>query len=46
VTVDTQATFENPRRYPQGIEHVMVNGELAVRDGETTERLPGQAVRK
>lgn len=45
-TVNTQATFENPRRYPKGIEHVIVNGELAVRDSEITERLPGQAVRK
>jgi N-acyl-D-amino-acid deacylase len=46
VTVDTQATFENPRRYPKGIEHVMVNGEFVVRGGETTGELPGRAVRQ
>ena len=46
VTVGSQATFENPRRYPQGIEHVVVNGTFAVRDGETTGSLPGRAVRK
>jgi len=45
-TVESRATFENPRQYPNGIDHVIVNGELAVRDGKTTGNLPGQAVRK
>ena len=46
VTVESRATFENPRRHPKGIEHVLVNGEFVVRDGETTGNLPGRAVRK
>ncbi|RAW46265.1 D-aminoacylase, partial [Halorubrum sp. 48-1-W] len=45
-TVKSRATFEHPRRYPEGIDHVVVNGELAVRNGETTGALPGRAVRK
>jgi N-acyl-D-amino-acid deacylase len=44
-TVESRATFERPRQYPTGIDHVVVNGELAVRDGETTGSLPGEAVR-
>jgi N-acyl-D-amino-acid deacylase len=44
-TVGSRATFENPRQFPKGIDHVVVNGELAVEDGETTGALPGEAVR-
>ncbi len=29
------ATFEDQHRYPEGIEHVILNGRSAVRDGET-----------
>ncbi|WP_227380278.1 N-acyl-D-amino-acid deacylase family protein [Haladaptatus halobius] len=46
VRVKSHATFENPRRFPEGIDHVLVNGEFAVRDGETTENLPGRTIRK
>ncbi|MFB6201755.1 MAG: amidohydrolase family protein [Halorhabdus sp.] len=45
-TVESRATFEKPRRFPRGIDHVVVNGELAVKDGETTGLLPGEAIRK
>jgi N-acyl-D-amino-acid deacylase len=31
-----RATFENPHQYPDGIEHVIVNGELTVSGGEHT----------
>ncbi len=34
-----RATFEDSRQYPKGIEHVVVEGELAVRYGESY--LPG-----
>jgi N-acyl-D-amino-acid deacylase len=43
--VDTRATFENPRRYPTGMPHVLVNGEFVVRDGEMTGERPGRAIR-
>jgi N-acyl-D-amino-acid deacylase len=39
------ATYEDPHRYPLGIEHVLVNGRLVVRDGEHTGSLPGTLVR-
>ena len=39
--------FENyPHRYPEGIDHVLVNGTLVVEDGEHTGALPGQALRR
>ena len=43
--VESPATFEDSRRYPRGIDHVLVNGEFAVRADETTGDLPGRAVR-
>lgn len=36
-----KATFEQPRLYSEGVEHVLVNGEFAVRDGELTGALAG-----
>lgn len=43
--VADRATFEDPVQYPAGIRHVMVGGELVVRDGELTGARPGQVVR-
>lgn len=43
--VRSNATYDQPRRYPDGIEHVIVNGELVVDTGEHTGRLPGRALR-
>jgi N-acyl-D-aspartate/D-glutamate deacylase len=39
------ATFEQPKQYPVGIEHVLVNGIPVLRDGEHTGAKPGKAVR-
>ena len=36
-----RATFEEPRLYTEGVVHVLVNGNLAVRDGEVTGALAG-----
>jgi N-acyl-D-amino-acid deacylase len=36
------ATYENPHRYPDGIEHVIVNGRSVIKDGEHTGSLPGR----
>jgi N-acyl-D-aspartate/D-glutamate deacylase len=33
-TVRDVATYAAPHAYPQGIVHVLVNGEFAVRDGQ------------
>jgi N-acyl-D-aspartate/D-glutamate deacylase len=44
-TVADGATFEVPHAYPRGIDHVMVNGTLTIRDGEQTGALAGRPVR-
>jgi N-acyl-D-aspartate/D-glutamate deacylase len=44
-TVGDVATYEDPHRYPRGIEHVLVNGSFVVRDGEHTGSLPGTLLR-
>jgi N-acyl-D-amino-acid deacylase len=45
-TVRSLATYEDPRRYPVGIPHVIVNGVAVVRDGVHTGALPGRALRR
>ncbi len=44
-TVGSPATYENPRQFPTGLPHVLVNGEFVVRDGEHTGATPGTAIR-
>ena len=39
------ATFDDPHRYPVGIEHVLVNGRFVIKDGEHTGSLPGRVLR-
>ncbi|MBA7560533.1 N-acyl-D-glutamate deacylase [subsurface metagenome] len=45
-TVIDRATFENPHRYPDGIDHVIVNGTPVVRHGEHTGSIPGRILKK
>ncbi len=45
-TVRDHASYEDPHRYPSGIEHVLVNGRLAVEHGEHTGSLPGRVLRR
>jgi N-acyl-D-amino-acid deacylase len=45
-TVASNATYEEPRRYPTGIDHVIVNGTPVVNEGEHTGALPGRVVRR
>jgi len=40
-----RATFENPNQYPEGIQYVLVNGQIAVDAGKRTPVLAGQVVR-
>jgi N-acyl-D-amino-acid deacylase len=42
--VADQATYEDPHRYPVGIEHVIVNGRFVIKDGEHTGSLPGRVL--
>jgi N-acyl-D-amino-acid deacylase len=44
-TIRSNATYDEPRRFPTGIDHVIVNGTLVVRDGEHTGATPGRAIR-
>ena len=43
--VTDRATYEAPHRYPEGIEHVLVNGRFVIKDGEHTGSLPGRVLR-
>ncbi|MEA2661568.1 MAG: N-acyl-D-amino-acid deacylase [Chloroflexota bacterium] len=43
-TVAGRGTWFEPRRYPVGIQHVLVNGVPVVRDGKTTAATPGRVV--
>jgi N-acyl-D-amino-acid deacylase len=43
--IDDRATFEEPHQYAVGVQHVLVNGQLVIRDGEHTGALPGRVVR-
>ncbi|HUF94148.1 MAG TPA: D-aminoacylase [Candidatus Limnocylindria bacterium] len=38
------ATYERPARYPEGIEHVVVNGRFVIKSGEHTGSLPGKVL--
>jgi N-acyl-D-amino-acid deacylase len=44
-TVRSWATYDEPRRFPDGIEHVIVNGVQVVEDGRHTGATPGRALR-
>ncbi len=45
-TVRSNATHDDPRRFPTGIEQVIVNGTLVVRDEQHTGATPGRALRR
>jgi N-acyl-D-amino-acid deacylase len=40
-----RATYEDPFHYPEGIEYVLVNGEVVLDRGKHTGALPGKALR-
>jgi N-acyl-D-amino-acid deacylase len=44
-TVADRATYQEPHRYPAGIEHVLVNGCFVIKDGEHTGSRPGKVLR-
>jgi N-acyl-D-aspartate/D-glutamate deacylase len=44
-TVAEEATYEEPARYPAGIEHVIVNGRPAILSGAETGERPGRLLR-
>ena len=44
-TVENLATYGNPHVFPKGIPYVLVNGEIAIKEGEPTGILAGKALR-
>ena len=42
--IQDKATYSEPHRYPEGIEFVLVNGQIVVEQGAHTGALPGQIV--
>ncbi len=40
--VADRATFTNPKRYPEGIDYVLVNGKAVIFAGEHTQARPGR----
>jgi N-acyl-D-amino-acid deacylase len=44
-SVADRATFQDPHQFPVGLPHVIVNGEVAVRDGRHTGVLAGRVLR-
>jgi N-acyl-D-amino-acid deacylase len=45
-TVVDEATEFEPHRYPTGIDHVVVNGVVAIADGRETGRTGGRLLRR
>lgn len=44
-SVKQHATFTDPHQYSTGMQHVLVNGSFALRDGEATGLKPGRVIR-
>ena len=45
-TVIDKSTFVDPHHYPEGIEYVIVNGQLTIQEGVLTEKRGGRVLRK
>lgn len=45
-TVADRATYADPHQYAVGVEHVVVNGTITLRDGESTGAFAGRAIRR
>jgi N-acyl-D-aspartate/D-glutamate deacylase len=43
--VEARATFEDPKQYPEGIDYVLVNGQVVIDNGIHTGDLPGRALK-
>jgi N-acyl-D-amino-acid deacylase len=41
-----KATFKDPHQYPEGIDYVIVNGQVVINNGEHSGLLPGKILRK
>ncbi|MCH8162264.1 MAG: D-aminoacylase [Chloroflexi bacterium] len=41
-TITEKSTYDEPRQYPSGISHVIVNGQVVVEDGKVSQTPSGQ----
>ena len=44
--ITDRATYAEPHQYSEGVVHVLVNGEVALRDGTPTDSLAGRVLRR
>lgn len=44
-TIIDKSTYEDPKQKPEGINYVLVNGEIAAKDGEVTGATSGKVLR-
>ncbi|MBN1314627.1 MAG: D-aminoacylase [Anaerolineales bacterium] len=44
-TIIDRSTFTKPHQRPEGIQYVLVNGEVVIREGAHTQALPGMILR-
>ena len=44
--IKDRATFASPHQYPEGISHVIVNGQVVVDQGELTGARPGKVLKR
>ncbi|MFP3952436.1 MAG: N-acyl-D-amino-acid deacylase family protein [Candidatus Bathyarchaeia archaeon] len=45
-TIRSNSTYQDPHHFPEGIHYVIVNGEVAIDEGEYTGILSGRTLRK
>jgi len=45
-TIEDTATYEHPHRFPQGIDYVLVGGQIAVDHGVVTSARAGKVLRR
>jgi N-acyl-D-amino-acid deacylase len=44
-TIKDRSTYKVPLQYPSGIDYVLVNGEIVIKQGEQTSARPGKVIR-
>jgi N-acyl-D-amino-acid deacylase len=45
-TIKDRATFEDPHQYPDGIEYVIINGQIVAEHGTIVGTRPGRILKK
>lgn len=44
--IKDKATYDNPHQYPEGIDYVIVNGQVVVENGKLTGARPGKVLKR